>query len=260
MLPFTTVKVYLAVEKETTIAGPYARYAQRFLGVIAPLADRKTYRIISARLDYTDPHRKLERIDANDPQSGVRAVSHVFGGNSFTRVPPDRVTSSDRSSETMARDAAQTIFALRRQRLEILTGDAAELYSGGLEATFAELSRVEDEYLALFMGKQSVTTTVYEIDIVPTAERTSYIVCRFTAEDGVLASDDLSGEPVTLRLTPERGATPVAAPARNTRGQTVRHRLADFAECKLTYEQTELARRRIPVYQFGIDIDAPVTR
>lgn len=254
ILPYTTIKVYLTVEKESVQAGPYARYAQRFLGVMPALADRQTNRIVSARLDYSDPDRTLEPVAVEKP-AAKHVLSHVFDSGGFAKSNPDRVSAVDKSTEEMAREAANTIFALRRQRLDILTGEAGELYAGGLEAAFSEISRIEDEYLALFLGKQSVETLIYEFDVTPQSDRLNYIVCRFTEQDGLLPDSDLSGQPVVLAFSPEKGvATETAGKVGK---QTIQYRVADFAEGKLTYGQTELAKKRIPVYQFGANITAP---
>lgn len=256
VLPYTTVKIYLTVEKETILAGPYARYAQRYLGVIAPLADRTASRIVSARIDYADPQRTPEEVVVTTAAAGEKITSHVFPGAGFARSNPDRVSAVDKSSEEMARDAANTIFALRRQRLDILTGEAGELYAGGLDAALSEISRMEDEYLALFLGRQSITTTVHEIEVVPQADRMSYIACRFSEQDGLLPDGDLSGQPVVLSFVPEKVAAPIPEP-KSGKQQLIRWRVADFAECKVAYGQDELAKRRIPVYQFGVTVTAP---
>ena len=44
-LPRTVVKVRVVAEKESVRVGPYARFAQKYLGVIAPLADKDIYTI-----------------------------------------------------------------------------------------------------------------------------------------------------------------------------------------------------------------------
>ena len=255
VLPYTTVKLCLTIEKETVKAGPYARYAQRYLGVMPPLADRTVCRIVSAKIDYADPQHTPSEVIAELP-TGEKVISHVFGGADFTRSNPDRISPTDKSSEEMARDAANTIFALRRQRLDILTGEAGELYTGGLDAALREISRMEDEYLALFLGRQSVVTTTHEIEVVPQADRTSYIACRFSEKDGLLPDGDLSGQPVVLSFVPEKAAVPIPAP-KSGKQRLIQWRIADFAECRLAYEQTELAKRRIPVYQFGVTVTAP---
>lgn len=49
-LPRTTLKVTVEVEKESIRKGPYARYAQKFLGVMAPLADKDIYTITGGKI------------------------------------------------------------------------------------------------------------------------------------------------------------------------------------------------------------------
>ena len=40
--PRTILAVDVTVERDQTLTGPYARYAQKYLGVRAPLADKTT--------------------------------------------------------------------------------------------------------------------------------------------------------------------------------------------------------------------------
>ena len=49
-LPRSVVKVRIVTEKESVRVGPYARFAQKLLGVMAPLADKDVYTIKSATL------------------------------------------------------------------------------------------------------------------------------------------------------------------------------------------------------------------
>lgn len=244
--PHTTIKVYLTVEKETVRTGPYARYAQKYLGTMAPLADRETYTIKHARMDYADPNHDVSE-GAVKVASGEKMLSHVSGGSDFTRATPDRVSNYDKSTEEMARDAANVIFNIRKQRLDILTSDVADLYAGGLGATFEEMSRMEDEYLALFLGKHSVSTTVYELDVIPTPDKTNFIVCRFAEDAGVLPEGDLSGQPVVLAIAPDRGSV---APTGSKNAKNV-YRVAVLSDCKVSYGQRQLASKRLPVFQYG---------
>jgi hypothetical protein len=242
-LPSTTVKVYLTVEKEAVRTGVYARYAQKYLGVIAPLADRETCSIVAARLDYADPDRQ---------PAPAATASPATDATGFPRVQIDRMSELSRSTEEAARDAAATIFRLRRQRLDILTGDAGELYPGGTDAVLSEIRRMEEEYLALFLGRETRSVEVCEIDVVPTAGKGDYTVCRFSPVAGVSAD----GEAVTLAMTPDGGVRqPVAE--RGDRREMAQYRVADFADCRLSYDGRQLAALRIPVYQFGETVTAP---
>lgn len=257
--PYTTIKAQITVEKESVRTGPYARYAQKYLGAMAPLADRDTYTIKSARMDYADPGRKIaERpMQATAGCGRPMVVSHVAGGAEFSLATPDRTSSLEKSTETMAREAAETIFTLRKRRFDLVTGEAGEnVYGEGMKAALEEMARIENEYLALFLGKRTVTTMVEEIEVIPDAGRTNYIVCRFTSDAGIVPQSDLSGQPVVLSITPEMSVS-AAAPSRNDKRQMQTYRVADFCECRLDFQSTELTRRRIPVLQFGENVSAP---
>ena len=49
-LPRSVVRVQVVAERESVRVGPYARFAQKLLGVMAPLADKDIYTIQSATL------------------------------------------------------------------------------------------------------------------------------------------------------------------------------------------------------------------
>ncbi len=236
--PQTTVKVYLSVERDAVSTGPYARYAQKYLGVIAPLANRVDYVVLEGHVDYEGP--------GHCPES-VERPAHTFD-NEFPRVTVDRISSNDRGSEEMAREAANTIFRLRQQRLEILAGDAGELYPSGLGEALKEISRLEGEYLELFLGKRTRTVEVREYDVVPVAGKSEYPVARIPEENG---------EQVVVSLKPEGGARAVELLKGDRRPQT-QYRVADFAACTLRVGGRELDTARIPVYQFGVTITGPV--
>ncbi len=54
-MPQTTVVVDITVARESVVTGPYARFAQKYFGVIAPLADKETYTLRSAAVSRYDP-------------------------------------------------------------------------------------------------------------------------------------------------------------------------------------------------------------
>ena len=49
-MPRSVLAVDLSVECSTVLCGPYARYAQKYLGVRAPLTDKTTWSIAGARI------------------------------------------------------------------------------------------------------------------------------------------------------------------------------------------------------------------
>lgn len=241
--PYTVVKVKVVVEKETIRKGPYARFAQKYLGATAPLNDKDIYAIKSAALSYSDPGT------AAKPAGGVAArdKGRELG---FPKVSVDRLSPADRGLEDAARDAANMIYTIRKRRFELVSGELGEnAFGGGMKAALKELDRMEREYMALFFGKTSKTTEVRNFEVIPQKDKTNYIVCRFSESTGLMPETDLSATPVVLSLSPEKTVQPVPV-AKNAKGLEY-YRVADFVQCTVTGPSGELAKSRIPVYQFG---------
>ena len=67
------------------------------------------------------------------------------------------------------------IFSLRRHRLDLVTGEAGEnVFGGGLKAALDEISRLEQEYLALFLGKQYRQTVAREYNALPSKDENTF--------------------------------------------------------------------------------------
>lgn len=290
-MPSTTLKVNIVVQKETIRRGPYARFAQKYLGVMAPLADKDIYTIKDASLGYSDsdireadaaiiaplagavdhfgepvPGREFNEVRFDDrglePVVTERViVSHVESDTSFVKIAPDRTEIIERSAEEMAKSAADAIFTLRKRRFELVTGEAGEnVFGAGMQAALDEIARLEQEYLSLFLGKQYVQQMVREYTILPDSGKVNYIVCRFSDTAGLMAGSDLSGRPLVLELRPEGRADAKSLPRRAPRDNRpgINFRVADFVNCRLVDGTSELAARRVPIYQWGTTIDVPV--
>lgn len=255
--PVTTLAVDLTVEKETVTVGPYARYAQKYLGTRGALTDRTVYRIREARIALAGGAESA--VPAADPRAEVRGVSYANGPEGFARVAVDRMGIQDLSVEEAARNAANTIYSIRRHRLELITSEAGEnVFGAGLAAALAELDRQEQAYTELFLGKQTLTTRTHRIRVRPVADKTQYMLCRFSETAGVVAENDLTGEIVLLQLE-KKGDCPVGiAPASPKESRTATFRVAADVECTLYFGAAELARTTLPIFAFGRNVEFPL--
>ena len=256
--PRSVLAVDVTVQSDRTICGPYARYAQKYLGVRAPLTDKTDWWIEGGRIALADDDYYAART-LEAPVTTV--VSHATSDSEFTRVQPDRQASLMPASEDAAAAAAKTIFSLRKHRMELITGDAGEnVFGAGLQAALDEIARQEQAYLELFLGKHIVTTETRRYLIFPDAEKRQYVVCRFNAETGLLPASDLTGEPVLLQITPaETIASPVAeADPRET--NVARCRVANEATCRLSFAGTTYVESVLPIFEFGKTITYALPR
>lgn len=244
----TALNVDVTVMRQNIQAGPYARYAQKYLGVSAPLADKVLYEIIAADINTTDVFREsfVEQASGN--------MSHTSSRKGFPKLLIDRMSNSQSGLEDNARAAADQIFKIRRSRMDLITGEAGEnVFGAGLESALAELARLEEEYLSLFLGKQFDTPVTKRYRVIPVQGKQNYIVSRFSETGGLLSDDDLSGEPIVLELKP-RGTASTAGlnvvtdkPAKTDR----QYRIADDVACRVICDNAEIASRVVPIYQFG---------
>ena len=151
-IPSTTLVVELMVQKETVVTGPYARFAQKYFGVIAPLADKENYTIVAAAVRAEDTGRPaLRRETAADdrpaPAPADRPRPQEERG-ALSRLQPDRMSMESQSLESAAQKAAEAIFYMRSRRAELVLGDYAEtVYGAGLQTAVERIDRMEREYV-----------------------------------------------------------------------------------------------------------------
>lgn len=256
--PRTILAVDVTVERDLTLTGPYARYAQKYLGVRAPLADKTTWSITGAQIALLDRDTYL---NAGVPApASTRTFNHAASDEEFARLQPDKTDMTTPALEDAARAAANQIFSLRRHRIELITGEAGEnVFGEGLKAALAEIDRMEQSYLELFLGKRTVSTETRRYVVYPQSDKKQYIVCRFSAAAGLLPESDLSGDMVLLQIEPS-GNTATAVEASAKESNTVTCRVADPSVCTVIAGGREYARAVLPLFEFGRTINVALPR
>ena len=244
----TTLYINISVERQEIVAGPYARYAQKYLGVAAPLANKAIYEVKAVNiLQTSDMPLYAGRQDGG-------STSHMNPETGFPKLTIDKISAATISLEESARLAAEKIFELRRSRLDLITGELGEnVFGGGLESALREIDRLEEEYLSLFLGKQSTRTDTKQYSVTPSKDKLTYTVCRFSDVAGLLPADDLSGEPVVLELRYADGRTDsdlVAAQVKPN-ARVIPQLLPADMQCRLILNGEELASEQFRIVQLG---------
>lgn len=239
----TTLAVDVAVQHETFTPGIYARYAQKLLGSRAPLVERDEYRILSADVAIIED---ATHYASDEKQINIEAMEDAGS----LPVAVDRLSSAERSAEVAAKEAAEQIFSLRRARLDLVSGEFGDgVFGGGLESALKEIDRLEREYLALFYGTRSVTTTAERFYVAVSESQPTTIVARFSPEKGLVAKSDLTGDIILVTITPSQ----MSYPQSDVKG-TVAYRYANNSDVAVAYGNEILARRILPIYEFGATV------
>ena len=239
----TTLAVDVAVQHETFTPGIYARYAQKLLGSRAPLVERDEYRILEADVAIIED---ATHYATDEELINIEAMEDAGS----LPVAVDRLSSAERSAEVAAKEAAEQIFSLRRARLDLVSGEFGDgVFGGGLESALKEIDRLEREYLALFYGSRSVTTSVERFYVAVSESQPTTIVARFSPEKGLVAKSDLTGDIILVTITPSQ----MSYPQSDVKG-TVAYRYANNSDVAVVYGNEILARRILPIYEFGATV------
>lgn len=250
--PSTTIVVDLVIESEQTIVGPYARYAQKYLDVRGSLVEKTTFTIKDARLSVLQCDGVLA--PAPEQAASTTVQSHLGDIAEFAKVLPDRMSTSPLTIEDAAAQAAQSIFTIRKKRMDLITGDAGEnVFGAGLKDALEALDAREQAYLELFLGKKVTTTTTKRIVVPLNGTESSYTIANLSSSKGLLAESAEEGDAVKLVINPSGRAPKLNGIAEvDSRDKTaLMVRLADNATCSISVGDAVVGTTTLPVFEFG---------
>ncbi len=249
--PKSTIVVDITVEKREVIVGPYARYAQKYLGVRAPLNEKTSFRIVEANIALAD--KSIYEASAEVASPTLQTISHAGDEREFARLLPGRTDSRALTADEAARESANAIFFLRKSRQELITAQAGEnVFGGGLEAALREIDKYENANLELFFGKEVVSTTTERVVLMPQDDKFNYVLGRFSEKDGLVPATDLSGEIVMLQIEPSGDTSLKYVTEAGEKDKVqIDCRVADFATCVVSCGTEPVAKRVLPLFEYG---------
>ena len=211
-------------------------------------AENTSWRFLSpARTDFegsiTSPDKLETRI----------TYKRVQGDNGVVSVPVEHKVKQAKSLEDKAAEAAETVLKVRKDRMNIVSGDTDASYSGeAMSAALKELDRIETEYLALFSGRSVVRTSVSYFDVIPDPQNKNHRYLAFRLTDDGPIPEGAKGVPYYLELEPQ----PMVFPDDNrakSKTTVIRYRIPVVCKVRLTSDGKRLLETRVPVYQLGME-------
>ena len=249
--PKSTIVVDITVEKRETIVGPFARYAQKYLGVRAPLTEKLSYRIVDAKVALAEGDVCMATDAVAAPTMTVTPQFNDDKG--YARLLPNRTDSRALTADEAARDAANDIFLLRKSRLELITAQAGEnVFGGGLEAALREIDKYENANLELFFGREEVSTVSERVTLMPSGDKFNYVLWRFSEKMGLVPATDLSGEIIMLHIEPSGDTSLKYVTEAGEKDKIqVDCRVADYATCVVSCGTEPIAKSVLPLFEYG---------
>ena len=301
-LPQTSLNFEVEAVKESFFAGPYAKYAEKYLGIKARENNSTTYRISSVKMTpyveadvrcrYTetlpgsavgtllqfssqglvsvsdggfgrestwrfpgsaDADFSTKGLSANYTAESTTLYQGVKGAN-YNQVAVSQNVVVAKTAEQKAKEAADMILRLRSTRIQIITGDTDANYSGeSMGAAIEEISRLEQEYLTLFIGYSTTETQKMNYELIPTDDTRNHVFVAFRLSDtaGLLPADDVSGKPYFVDIVSEGVEDQTDEGSSRVKGKVIYYRTPAICSVKLSDGSAILLETRVPIYQFG---------
>ena len=231
-LPKTVLSIDLETEKITRKPGIYYQYSERYLATNQVITEEKTtYRLKSVlvkanavpdiKRTFVVPLAKnsiFNRI-ALTPEGllcgiNVPAIPYkpTVSGEEYTPIAnkTDEATLLPLGEEYMlagstaklAEGVAKQIYRLRESRVGLLTGDM-EHTPDDVSGMLAGIDKQEKELTSLFVGKTSVDVQKFTLTVSPDSVAANKVLFRLSAFKGLVAPNDLSGNPYYINVTPD---------------------------------------------------------
>lgn len=292
-MPLTQLRLTAEYDEIVTEVGQFYQYSERYLGTkdVIVKAERQfvlkgmKYRFIEGadttrmyvvqdkniKLQWVNlsPYGTLVGYNTPAPKKSTQHSSTIsspkdcahqesFVGTETTHLMPlleEQLMAS--STAKMAEGAAKQIYRIREMRLNLLAGDVEKAPVDGeaIERILAEMDKREQELTALFVGRRTVIHHKHYAYYTPkaTAGNEECILFRFSRHFGVVAADDLSGEPVQLALS--KNVHQLVSPDKPQKnGASLYYNLPGTGVLSVTYNDQELLNQSIAVAQWGVSV------
>ncbi|MCL1933018.1 MAG: DUF4831 family protein [Candidatus Azobacteroides sp.] len=287
-LPKTVLTVQAEYSKTTQKAGPYARYAEKYLGVKEQsvvfedrvfytlnairveskgIADKDASYLVEFKSKTTSPFVYLTEdglictINADYIPESVNnnKTATAANGKELTSLSQSVFTEEYLTAGSITKKAevaAKQIYKLRESRTDLLTGNAdnAPRDGEGMKIVLANLEAQEKTLMELFTGTTSVESLDSEFEIEPLTNIDKEILFRFSKYIGAVDKDDLSGSPVYINIKNQENTDTqeIVDPKRKAKEtQSIVYNVPGKAEVEVFYGVNSMYKNTLPVVQFG---------
>ncbi len=239
MLPKTTVIIEIESEKIIKKTGPYYRYSQRYLNLSDVITeDSEEWIIKNIKISTKGTPNEEQRYSIfssgltsafmiNLTQKGILKGINLDAKlkhhpSCYKNTTSDIIELKDvnfdnislhedllykTSTAAMAQEAANMIYKIRNNRIDLLSGDLENLPPDGkaYQSVLNELESMENDFISLFAGKTITSTKkqTFEITPDPLSSYNNHVICRFSKQKGVVDAMDITGTPIYFKLEAE---------------------------------------------------------
>lgn len=288
VLPKTEIEIVLQTTKHTYTPGEFCKYADRYLRLSNVSAEPEEYWTldkVQPRIAGIPDKDNIYFVKLKDKtaaplmeltQDGiVRSINMPFSGQQTNQSPKATTapeTSIDprsflteeilmsNSSAKMAELIAKEIYSIRESKNALLRGEADNMPKDGaqLKIMLDNLNLQERAMTEMFSGTIKEEPKTVTIRITP-KEMKNEVAFRFSKKQGVVANNDLSGEPYYINVTNLNTPDISKVEESKKKLEGIAYNVPGRAQVTLMQNNKKLFDEDLPITQFGtIEYLAPV--
>lgn len=284
-LPKTAVLITVESTCAKTVAGPFAAYAEKFLGIKdAVQEDQSVWEIEKISMESIAQADSARTYHIEFPEKGALPTFYLTADRclcAINRAPQDLVAVPEVKDEEVsgkpvykasdvltgeilkagsklkqAELVAQEIFSIRESRSLLIKGEADNMPGDGasLQLMLDNLSAQEEALLSLFIGSTTESKHSRNITYVPTRETNRDLAFRFSKFLGYVDNDDYAGEPYYVSLQIVEDNREFSVPGAKVKKRTdkgIAFCIPGKAHVTLTSTKNTLAEGDMYMAQFG---------
>lgn len=183
-------------------------------------------------------------------------VSMVMPDSNYLTRTTGKNALREKTLEQKAEEAANFLIKLKKRRFKMVAGMNDSTPQGeGMTDAIQELTRLEEAYLSLFIGKRTIYHHHRNYIFTPVnGKKTDRIVLfRFSDNEGFLDARETRGKPVLVDLagTSKIKGLEQSASFAHLDDNMILYRIPEVANIKLIYGEAVLSEALMPVFQSG---------
>lgn len=279
-LPKTELKVDIKVTKITYTPGEFCRYADRYLrlpdisgepeqhwelnsvvvtSIGVPDSEKSFFvkmkdKTVAPLIELTE-EGLLKSI--NVPYTKNKEVAKASAPTPKKKINPRDFLTQEilmaNSTAKMAELTAGEIYNIRESRNALVRGQADNMPKDGeqLRLMLNSLDEQESALIELFSGIKEKEEKELTFTLTPDKEWDNDVLFRFSRKLGVLAADDLAGEPVLFTL---KNMNVINFPEEDKRKGVagIAYNVPGRAHVTVSYGKEKMFEGELPITQFGI--------
>lgn len=287
-LPSAVISVTLEAERTESRPGEFYNYATKYLKTSPIQSKSQKWALSGAQLTQTavpdDEQRYNVQFKSGTPVTIVVDSNNApvsINDEGYAPQPAEKPTLQPRQAQPSILDtpaarqamteemiqststakraelAADKIFELRQNRNDIISGNADGMPKDGqaMQLALDNLTQQEEALTAMFTGVTVSSSEIATYTFVPGEESQKIVIARISPVKGLIAADDLAGDPIYLNYkVVSKGTMPLTDKGEERRFPKggVAYRIPGTAEISIIYDGKELDKKTLHIPQLGV--------